>query len=147
MCVQLIKTWPLTIAPWHSWVQVCKIQTYPSSFSYTWLNMNWNLQNLQNNDFFNIPIFQIPVSHDHVFGEYTCKATNKMGTLRRKVLLKEGAKPGIPALDYKTINTDSVEMTILVSTSIVVFDGMFSKDSRNLSQFFRSIQQSFIYES
>ena len=99
--------------------------------------MNWNLQNLQNNDFFNIPIFQIPVSHDHVFGEYTCKATNKMGTLRRKVLLKEGAKPGIPALDYKTINTDSVEMTILVSTSIVVFDGMFSKDSRNLSQFLK----------
>ena len=38
-----------------------------------------------------------------------------MGTLTRRVTLSEGAKPGIPTLEYYRINTETVQMTILVS--------------------------------
>ena len=59
-------------------------------------------------------IFQLPVTHDGIFGEYSCKASNKMGTLTRQVRLSEGAKPGIPTLSNTNIETESVQMKILV---------------------------------
>ena len=54
------------------------------------------------------------MTHDDVFGEYTCQARNKMGSLSREVKLSEGAKPGIPTLEIYKIATESVEMTIRV---------------------------------
>ena len=59
-------------------------------------------------------LFQLPITHDDIFGEYSCQATNKMGTLTRQVKLSEGAKPGIPNLEIYKIDTESVQMTILV---------------------------------
>ena len=59
--------------------------------------------------------FQLPITHDDIFGEYSCEATNKMGSLARKVELSEGAKPGIPSLEIYKIDTESAQMTILVS--------------------------------
>ena len=38
-----------------------------------------------------------------------------MGTLSRQVTLSEGAKPGIPTLNFTKVNTESVQMKILVS--------------------------------
>ena len=38
-----------------------------------------------------------------------------MGSLARKVKLSEGAKPGIPNLEIYKIDTESAQMTILVS--------------------------------
>ena len=58
--------------------------------------------------------FQLPITHDDIFGEYSCEATNKMGSLTRKVELSEGAKPGIPSLEIYKIDTESAQMTILV---------------------------------
>ena len=60
-------------------------------------------------------LFQLPITHDDIFGEYSCEATNKMGSLARKVKLSEGAKPGIPNLEIYKIDTESAQMTILVS--------------------------------
>ena len=60
-------------------------------------------------------LFQLPITHDDIFGEYSCQATNKMGTLTRQVKLSEGAKPGIPNLEIYKIDTESVQMTILVN--------------------------------
>jgi hypothetical protein len=37
-----------------------------------------------------------------------------MGTLTRQVRLSEGAKPGIPTLSYTKVETESVQMKILV---------------------------------
>ena len=37
-----------------------------------------------------------------------------MGTLTRQVRLSEGAKPGIPTLSNTNIETESVQMKILV---------------------------------
>ena len=37
-----------------------------------------------------------------------------MGTLSRQVKLSEGAKPGIPTLNFTKVNTESVQMKILV---------------------------------
>ena len=61
--------------------------------------------------------FQLPITHDDIFGEYSCEATNKMGSLTRKVELSEGAKPGIPSLEIYKIDTESAQMTILVRHS------------------------------
>jgi len=55
----------------------------------------------------------LPVTHDGIFGEYSCKASNKMGTLTRQVRLSEGAKPGIPTLSNTEIENESVQMKIL----------------------------------
>eukprot|EP00093_Oithona_nana_P014311 14311.XXX_1102105_1132754_1 [CDS] Oithona nana genome sequencing. len=55
----------------------------------------------------------LPITHDDIFGEYSCEATNKMGSLARKVKLSEGAKPGIPNLEIYKIDTESAQMTIL----------------------------------
>ena len=37
-----------------------------------------------------------------------------MGTLRKAVVLSEGAKPGIPAIKVEKLDHGSVEMTIMV---------------------------------
>ena len=66
-------------------------------------------------------LFQLPITHDDIFGEYSCQATNKMGTLTRQVKLSEGAKPGIPNLEIYKIDTESVQMTILVIFSLSIF--------------------------
>ena len=63
--------------------------------------------------------FQLPITHDDIFGEYSCQATNKMGTLTRQVKLSEGAKPGIPNLEIYKIDTESVQMTILVNVFFI----------------------------
>ena len=54
------------------------------------------------------------MTHDDIFGEYSCEATNKMGSVTRTVKLSEGAKPGIPRLKIHRIDTESAQMTILV---------------------------------
>ena len=56
----------------------------------------------------------MPVTHDDIFGDYTCEARNKMGKLTRQVRLSEGAKAGIPSMEIYKINTESTIMTILV---------------------------------
>lgn len=55
----------------------------------------------------------LPVTHDDLFGDYTCIARNKMGTLRKVVTLSEGAKPGIPTIEIYKIDHSSAEMTIM----------------------------------
>ena len=54
------------------------------------------------------------MTHDALFGVYTCIAQNKMGTLRKAVVLSEGAKPGIPTIKVEKIDHGSVEMVITV---------------------------------
>ena len=56
----------------------------------------------------------MPVTHDDIFGDYTCEAYNKMGKLTRQVKLSEGAKAGIPLMEIHKINTEGVIMTVLV---------------------------------
>jgi hypothetical protein len=95
-------------------------------------------------------IFQLPVTHDDIFGEYECRAKNKMGELTRKVQLSEGAKPGIPIMEISRIDRDTAEMIILVSTWS--FATIFTK--RNINKYihatsldppFRNIRQSYIF--
>ncbi len=63
-----------------------------------------------------------------MFGVYTCIARNKMGTLRKAVVLSEGAKPGIPTIKVEKIDHGSVEMTITVKKlgCLVWFKNVFS---------------------
>jgi hypothetical protein len=58
--------------------------------------------------------FQIEVTHDALFGVYTCIARNKMGTLRKAVILSEGAKPGIPTIKVEKMDHTSVDLHIQV---------------------------------
>ena len=60
--------------------------------------------------------FQLPVSHDDTFGDYTCIASNKMGTLRKVVTLSEGAKPGIPHIHINKIGHETADVKIEVRT-------------------------------
>ena len=46
---------------------------------------------------------QLPISHDDVFGDYTCVARNHLGSLRKVVTLAEGAKPGVPHVTVDNI--------------------------------------------
>ena len=41
---------------------------------------------------------QLPISHDDVFGDYTCVARNHLGSMRKVVTLEEGHKPGVPRI-------------------------------------------------
>ena len=61
-----------------------------------------------------ISFFQLSVTHDDIFGDYSCEATNKMGKLTRKVTLSEGAKAGIPMMQIAKVNRESTTFTILV---------------------------------
>jgi hypothetical protein len=54
------------------------------------------------------------VTHDALFGVYTCIASNKMGSLRKAVVLTEGAKPGIPAIKVDKLDHSTVELVITV---------------------------------
>ena len=63
--------------------------------------------------FFKI-LFQLSVTHDDIFGDYSCEAKNKMGKLTRKVTLSEGAKAGIPMMQIAKVNRESTTFTILV---------------------------------
>ena len=65
--------------------------------------------------------WQLPITHDDLFGKYQCVAFNKMGRISRQVKLTEGAKPGIPKLQVKKIDHHSVEFLILVR--IIIKDG------------------------
>ena len=92
---------------------------------------------------------QLPVTHDDIFGEYMCEASNKMGSLTRHVRLSEGAKPGIPSLEIYKINTETVEMTLMVSSQKRNISHV---ESRNLTyrypySTFRNTQLNYIYES
>ena len=51
--------------------------------------------------------------HGETFGDYTCIASNKMGTLRKVVTLSEGAKPGIPYINAVKIGHERAEVEIL----------------------------------
>ena len=64
----------------------------------------------------------MPVTHDDIFGDYTCEAYNKMGKLTRQVKLSEGAKAGIPLMEIHKINTEGVIMTVLVIKLIKLSD-------------------------
>lgn len=55
----------------------------------------------------------LSVTHDDIFGDYSCEATNKMGKLTRKVTLSEGAKAGIPMMQIAKVNRESTTFTIL----------------------------------
>ena len=35
-------------------------------------------------------VVQVPIMHEEAFGDYTCIATNNLGTLRKIVTLTEG---------------------------------------------------------
>jgi hypothetical protein len=61
------------------------------------------------------------VTHDALFGVYTCIARNKMGTLRKAVILTEGAKPGIPIIKVEKIDHGSVDLTIQVQIENTYF--------------------------
>ena len=50
------------------------------------------------------PASQLPISHDDVFGDYTCVARNHLGSLRKVVTLAEGAKPGVPHVTVENID-------------------------------------------
>ena len=63
----------------------------------------------------------MPVTHDDIFGDYTCEAYNKMGKLTRQVKLSEGAKAGIPLMEIHKINTEGVIMTVLVIQLSYIF--------------------------
>lgn len=63
---------------------------------------------------FYLSFFQLSVTHDDIFGDYSCEATNKMGKLTRKVTLSEGAKAGIPMMQIAKVNRESTTFTILV---------------------------------
>ncbi|CAB4056440.1 unnamed protein product [Lepeophtheirus salmonis] len=57
-------------------------------------------------------LLSISIDHDDLFGDYTCIAKNKMGTLRKVVTLTEGAKPGIPFIEIHEIDHKSAKMKI-----------------------------------
>ena len=61
-----------------------------------------------------------------------------MGTLTRQVRLSEGAKPGIPTLSYTKVETESVQMKILVR---ILKTEDLKINSRNLFMLFKNFFQ------
>ena len=59
---------------------------------------------------------QLPISHDDVFGDYTCVARNHLGSLRKVITLAEGAKPGVPHVTVENIG--QVKALIILTQEI-----------------------------
>jgi hypothetical protein len=54
----------------------------------------------------------LPVMHDATFGDYTCVASNKLGSRQKVVTLTEGAKPGTPHIKIHKIGLEMAELGI-----------------------------------
>ncbi|XP_013786925.2 fasciclin-2-like [Limulus polyphemus] len=47
----------------------------------------------------NTSILQVNVYNDSVFGDYLCQSENKLGSIERKFILREGEQPRIPTVE------------------------------------------------
>lgn len=57
--------------------------------------------------------FQIPVTHENVFGSFLCEASNKEGRIERKITLKKSVAPKVPSLvEMGYVSDESIELDI-----------------------------------
>lgn len=57
---------------------------------------------------------QLYIKNTSVFGDYLCKATNKLGTLDQIITLQEGQKPPKPReLRLKGVNSDTLTFDVV----------------------------------
>ena len=48
-----------------------------------------------------LPYVQLYVYDESVFGDYECRATNKLGTMARVIVLEQASKPAVPTFKIK----------------------------------------------
>lgn len=46
---------------------------------------------------------QLSIYDENVFGDYECRATNKLGTMARVIVLEQVSKPAVPTFKIKVI--------------------------------------------
>ncbi|KAG7176419.1 Neural cell adhesion molecule 1-like 2, partial [Homarus americanus] len=57
-------------------------------------------------------ILQLTVTHPEMFGDYVCKAENKLGTLERVIILEKGAKPAVPTAKVTHADVNSLHLAL-----------------------------------
>ncbi|CAL4117298.1 unnamed protein product, partial [Meganyctiphanes norvegica] len=93
----------------------CEAEAEPSA-NFTWLK---DQQPVQLSDTVKIinqdhkSVLQLTLSESDMFGDYTCKAENHLGTLERVIILSEGAKPLQPKAQITKVETQTLELKLI----------------------------------
>jgi hypothetical protein len=56
--------------------------------------------------------FQLHVNNEKAFGDYVCKATNKLGKVEQVITLLKSSKPAVPEMAIREAKHDSVKLDI-----------------------------------
>ncbi|CAG2059770.1 unnamed protein product, partial [Timema podura] len=94
----------------------CSVQADPSA-NFTWTKDSKTLsENLGNITIFNdtnLSTLQVVIHNNSLFGNYSCKARNKLGAAKRTIQLLEGTKPDPPtSVNVRSVSAESVELEI-----------------------------------
>nr|CAD7259692.1 unnamed protein product [Timema shepardi] len=94
----------------------CSVQADPLA-NFTWTKDSKPLSdNLGNITIFhdtNLSTLQVVVHNNSLFGNYSCKARNKLGAAKRTIQLLEGTKPDPPtSVNVRSVSAESVELEI-----------------------------------
>lgn len=73
------------------------------------INENENVTIISDND---TSVLQLLIHNASSFGEYTCIATNNLGSREQKIYLKQGNKPGVPTFSIKEHTDDTIVLDI-----------------------------------
>lgn len=82
---------------------------------FTWINDNKTLEPGDDVQIFNSlhhSTLQLYVYDESVFGDYECRATNKLGTMARVIVLEQASKPAVPTFKIKHVRQNSFELEI-----------------------------------
>ncbi|KAL7647441.1 UNVERIFIED_CONTAM: hypothetical protein RMT77_001037 [Armadillidium vulgare] len=92
----------------------CEALAEPQA-NFTWLKDDNIVNSTENVKIFNTDhrsILQLTVKDDNTFGDYECKAQNRLGTLARVITLEKGEKPSIPKMKVKDTKVNAFRLSI-----------------------------------
>jgi hypothetical protein len=84
----------------------------PAHFSAWYLKTSCTCMRRGCCDIFTVAAFQLNVSSKKVFGDYMCRASNRLGKMEHVITLKEGSKPAVPTVSVHGAKHDSVQIDI-----------------------------------
>ncbi|XP_023703996.1 opioid-binding protein/cell adhesion molecule [Cryptotermes secundus] len=92
----------------------CEVTAEPAP-KFEWLKANETLTSQQNVTIFEEEfhtILQLQVNSENDFGDYVCKASNRLGKVERVITLLKSSKPAVPETSIREARHDSVKIDI-----------------------------------
>ncbi|GFG35621.1 hypothetical protein Cfor_02544, partial [Coptotermes formosanus] len=92
----------------------CAVSAEPRP-KFEWLKSNKMFVSQKNATIFDEELnttLQLNVSSKKVFGDYMCRASNRLGKMEHVITLKEGSKPAVPTVSVHGAKHDSVQIDI-----------------------------------